>query len=403
MFENIKRKTPAHAINFSDECEKLETITRRIEAAGLDLTANETDWYKIGFALIDLLGEGGREYFHRLSRFYGEYSEAETDRKYSALMKEQGGSKKTTIATLYWMAKQAGIDTDTKGTLNDRQWVRPLSPMPQARPAANERPTPSYLEWEAVEPYYGYNRLQYNFLFLWMNHLFGLQNALRAFEKYLVGSCECAAVFFQHDGKGWRAMKVQNYLPNGHRDKERPPYYKKLSKDFRQVECLFGSHLVKPDTERVNVVESEKTAMYCSIWKPDEIWLATGGEGKLRLPNCECLRGLDVVLYPDLQSEAEWEKVGKGLETICRSVTMSSICRQFATPDEVERKCDLADIIERLLFAAKQQEHPTPTTQRDEQPAAAAVETFFEIIKKSNPLVSQLVNELHLQPDEVER
>ena len=47
----------------------IELVTQRIEAAGIDLTADYADWLKLGFALSDALKEDGRSYFHRLSRF----------------------------------------------------------------------------------------------------------------------------------------------------------------------------------------------------------------------------------------------------------------------------------------------------------------------------------------------
>lgn len=380
MFEEIRRKPmPRHGA-FDDECRRLEAVTRRIEAAGLDLTATEADWYKVGFALNNLLGESGRAYFHRLSRFYPEYDEAAADKKYSVLMRERGSGTPITIATLYWMAQQAGIDTAAEGdALNGFQPIAP-PPAAPAKPAAVEQPAPDYWDYEALTPYFDRERLRYNLLFLWVMNVFDLDSAKWVFDRYSVGSCDCAAVFIQHDGRGVRAVKVQEYLPNGHRAKARPPYFVKPRDGFHQVECLFGAHLVTKDTKQVHIVESEKTAMYCSIWQPNKIWLATGGKGKLRLSNCECLRGLDVVLYPDLQAEADWAKMAKELETICRSVTISDLCRKFATPDEVERKCDLADVLERLVYCDREQAFAeaearaaaTATPAPEPAPAAAA-------------------------------
>lgn len=60
----------------------IELVTQRIEAAGIDITADYGDWLRIGFALADALGEPGRSYYHRLSRFYPDYNQQECDRQY---------------------------------------------------------------------------------------------------------------------------------------------------------------------------------------------------------------------------------------------------------------------------------------------------------------------------------
>jgi len=86
----------------------IEQITQRIESAALDIAPNYADWRDLGFALADALGEGGRNYYHRLSRFYPEYTESETNKQYNNCLKSHGHG--ITIKTLYHLAKQAGID-----------------------------------------------------------------------------------------------------------------------------------------------------------------------------------------------------------------------------------------------------------------------------------------------------
>lgn len=50
--------------------EDVEHIVREIEQRAIDITPNYKDWVELGFALVDGLGENGREYYHRISRFY---------------------------------------------------------------------------------------------------------------------------------------------------------------------------------------------------------------------------------------------------------------------------------------------------------------------------------------------
>ena len=86
----------------------IETITTRIEATATDIAPNYADWRDLGFALADALGESGRSYYHRLSRFYPNYTEKETNQQYNKCLKAHGHG--ITIKTLYHLAKNAGIE-----------------------------------------------------------------------------------------------------------------------------------------------------------------------------------------------------------------------------------------------------------------------------------------------------
>jgi len=86
----------------------IETITRRIETAAADIAPNYADWRDLGFALADALGESGRSYYHRLSCFYPQYNQTETDKQYNSCLKAHGHG--VTIKTLYHLAKTAGVD-----------------------------------------------------------------------------------------------------------------------------------------------------------------------------------------------------------------------------------------------------------------------------------------------------
>ena len=85
----------------------IELVTQRIEAAGIDLTADYGDWLRIGFALADALGESGRSCFHRLSRFYPAYNQQECDRQYDNCLRSNGHG--VTIRTFFRLAKDHGI------------------------------------------------------------------------------------------------------------------------------------------------------------------------------------------------------------------------------------------------------------------------------------------------------
>ncbi|MDR1739150.1 MAG: DUF3987 domain-containing protein [Bacteroidales bacterium] len=90
----------------------IEIITKRIESTNTDIAPNYADWRDLGFALADALGESGRNYYHRLSRFYPKYNQSETDKQFDKCLKSNGNG--VSIKTLYHLAKSAGIDVSVK-------------------------------------------------------------------------------------------------------------------------------------------------------------------------------------------------------------------------------------------------------------------------------------------------
>lgn len=89
----------------------IETIIQRLESSHTDITANYSDWRDIGFAFADEYGESGRDYFHRVSRFYPDYSHSVCDKQFDNCLKAKGHG--VTIKTFFHLAQQAGIDIRT--------------------------------------------------------------------------------------------------------------------------------------------------------------------------------------------------------------------------------------------------------------------------------------------------
>mgnify|MGYP000962170332 CR=1 FL=1 len=101
--------------------EQIEEITRRIEATGTDITATYADWLRLGFALVEALGEGGRPYFHRLSRFYPDYNAQEADNQYNNCLKARGHG--VTPKSFFQLAKENGINVSIRPP-------KPAKPLP---------------------------------------------------------------------------------------------------------------------------------------------------------------------------------------------------------------------------------------------------------------------------------
>ena len=108
--ENTARTTSVHLPQTSVQ-EDIETITQRIEASLTDITAGYSNWLDLGFALSEELGEAGRDYYHRISRFNPDYDHAETDKQFNNCLKAGGSG--VTIKTFFQKAKEAGISIST--------------------------------------------------------------------------------------------------------------------------------------------------------------------------------------------------------------------------------------------------------------------------------------------------
>ncbi len=87
--------------------EDIETVTQRIESANIDITSGYENWRDLGFALSEELGESGRDYYHRISRFNPDYDQAETDKQYDRCLRAHGTG--VTIKTFFQKAKEVGI------------------------------------------------------------------------------------------------------------------------------------------------------------------------------------------------------------------------------------------------------------------------------------------------------
>ena len=84
-----------------DDYGRIEVIVCRLESRRRDVTERYRDWFRIGLALASIFGEGGREFYHRISRFYPRYSMEETDGQYERCLRYTNHT--TSIGTLIYL------------------------------------------------------------------------------------------------------------------------------------------------------------------------------------------------------------------------------------------------------------------------------------------------------------
>lgn len=93
---------------------EFDEVIKKMVEANVSCVEDYRDWRDVAFGLADQFGEGGRQYFHSLSSCSSKYEKSMCDRQYSHAIARNGKqANKITIATIYWFAKQAGINTSS--------------------------------------------------------------------------------------------------------------------------------------------------------------------------------------------------------------------------------------------------------------------------------------------------
>lgn len=95
-----------------------DAMIAAMDRKGLNLCEDYLEWIQIAYALVNEFGEGGRDYFHTLSSHSSKYNSDDCNAQYTACLKNHSESKgkRSTIATIYYLAKQNGIETYSEQT-----------------------------------------------------------------------------------------------------------------------------------------------------------------------------------------------------------------------------------------------------------------------------------------------
>jgi len=247
-----------------------------------------------------------------------------------------------------------------------------------------------------------------NYLFLFFCSLFKKEVALSVFKQYLIGTSNYwkgATLYWQVDeeerlrqckimlynpetgkrvkeGAGVKRFdrKSKTYIPETALDDCSKIYGKYLSEATKAMnleQCFFGQHLLTeyPDKE-VCIVESEKTALICSVYLPNYIWLATGGASgcKWREYNVyKVLKGRSVTFFPD------YGFFNKKTEKTCYQEWCERVER---IKDVIPGKIRVSNLIETRLanLERKDQDLADLLILKDEQTGIALTDNGYPVI-----------------------
>ena len=74
------------------------------------------------------------------------------------------------------------------------------------------------------------------------------------------------------------------------------------------------------------------------------IWLATGGKCNLKAEKCECFKGRNVILFPDLGAFDDWKEKGEAIaRRVGCTLSVSDTLERIATVEDRRDGLDIAD------------------------------------------------------------
>jgi hypothetical protein len=143
-----------------------------------------------------------------------------------------------------------------------------------------------------------------------------------------------------------------------------------LPQEWELTQCLFGEHLLKkyPDKD-VCLVEAEKTAIICSGFMPQCVWVAVGGKTQLG-DKVEVLAGRRITAFPDIDGYDKWKE--KVAERPYLNIQVSDYLQKDSTEEDRIAGIDIADVLIRW--------YSTPGNEdslEDENPIAKEIRRCF--------------------------
>lgn len=234
-----------------------------------------------------------------------------------------------------------GYHSNPKGEFKNTIEVKYIAP-----------PEPSFHELSLVTDC-GRNFNENNFV-QFLITIFSKDEVKKAILKYLIGTSKHwngATIFWQIDNLNRvRHGKIMLFNPEtGKRikNKDGNSYISSVRsvlklQNFNLNQCLFGLHLVnETNTKTIALVESEKTAVIMSLFKPNYVWLATGSKGGLKYEFLKPIKDFKIIAFPDKSEYNYWLKNSIELNALGFKIIVSDWLEQ---QPNFEDGTDFADV-----------------------------------------------------------
>ena len=340
-----------------------QTLVNEVVTRGINMFENFDDWTKGAFALSNL-GENGRAMFKSISKHSSRYNEEENNRKFTNALHT---NNKVGIASFIYMCRQHGIDTNRFYIKDAVDYAQPISTPVNH----HQRSVPPV----AVQRDYVVRSLDKNlhsdFVFYLKLLVADVDKIVDIVNAYQLGVTKDSHVIYWYiDKEGTARMgKVMAYKSDGHRNKFIMPLSisKELSKrgelsaDYAIKQTLFGEHLLNlsiNEGKTIGIVESEKSAVICSLCIPDLLWMATGSRCNLQEERLSAIKERNAILFPDTDKDGEtysqWYQRTMELNAKGWHLQTCDYLERVATAEQRQAKIDNADLlIDDLLHKRK--------------------------------------------------
>ncbi|ANH83552.1 hypothetical protein A8C56_23555 [Niabella ginsenosidivorans] len=230
----------------------------------------------------------------------------------------------------------------------------------------------------------------------WLQRIFPANQVAWLVRRYNIGTSKHwpgATVFWQVCRNNIvRGGKIMVYDPTtGRRNKQKFTWVHKLANipNYELRQHLFGLHLMD-ENKPVAVVESEKSAIVCSMYFPDLVWMACGGLQGLTTEKLRPVRACRIILFPDANGFDTWNKKADEIRAALPGthIAVSGLLEKKCTPTEKQAGLDIADFLLKTPWAdfEAQQEKKHQALQKEKQILEASKnspqdEYDFEILK----------------------
>lgn len=247
-----------------------------------------------------------------------------------------------------------------------------------------------------------------NYFITYLRSVFRTDLVDCAVEKYKIGTSKLwkgATVFWQIDELGFvRTGKIMLYDDlTGKRVKKPIDHINWVHSvlkipDYKLVQVLFGSHLLKSSHNTVAIVESEKTAIIASICFPDVTWLAAGSKDGLKIEKFKPLKNRNIILYPDANAYELWSTFAEKNSADFK-IKVSKLIDITLTAYEKSSGDDIADFLLANIPEDLKAEHQTAIPDLEINTGKVSTPDIFNNFKTKNPYFTDLIRCLALEPD----
>jgi len=331
-----------------------QALVNEVVTRGINMFESFDDWTKGAFALSNL-GEDGRSMFKSISRLSSKYNEAENNRKFTNALHT---NNKVGIASFIYMCRQHGIDTNRFYIKDDVECAHPIATVINHHP---RMATPIAIHREYVTRSLDKNMCSDLVSYL-KTLVSDVDRIVAVVNAYHLGITRDGHVIFWYIDKDdvVRMGKVMTYSADGHRDKSVTPLSipkelsrcGKLQADYVIKQTLFGEHLLRHPANAdkvIGIVESEKSAVICSLCFPNVLWMATGSKVNLQDERMSAVKEQKVILFPDTdtdgQTYSQWRKRADELNVKGWHIQVCDYLEQVAISEQRKAKIDIADLL----------------------------------------------------------